>query len=57
MAIVYQRQQNGKYAARGGENYKYAGSNDLDEVGWFSGNSGEKDAWCRSKEIEWLWVV
>ena len=24
-----------EYAARGGENYKYAGSDDLDEVGWY----------------------
>ena len=31
-----------EYAARGGEDYTYAGSNDLDEVGWFSGNSGSK---------------
>ena len=28
-----------KYAARGGENYKYAGSDDLGEVGWYDGNS------------------
>jgi len=28
-----------EYAARGGENYKYAGSNDLDEVGWYWDNS------------------
>ena len=40
-----------EYAARGGEDYIYAGSNDLDEVGWFGddffddskkGNSGDK---------------
>ncbi len=34
-----------KYAARGGENskeYKYSGSNNLDEVGWYSENSGNK---------------
>ena len=31
-----------EYAARGGENYKYAGSNDLDEVGWYKENSGSK---------------
>ena len=24
-----------EYAARGGEDYTYAGSNDLDEVGWY----------------------
>ena len=31
-----------EYAARGGENYKYAGSNDLNEVGWYDDNSGKK---------------
>ena len=31
-----------EYTAKGGENYKYAGSDDLDEVGWFSVNSGSK---------------
>ena len=31
-----------EYAARGGESYKYAGSNNHDEVGWYSGNSGSK---------------
>ncbi|MDD7013575.1 MAG: SUMF1/EgtB/PvdO family nonheme iron enzyme [Spirochaetales bacterium] len=30
------------YAARGGENYLYAGSDNLDEVGWYSSNSGCK---------------
>ena len=29
-----------EYAAKGGENYTYAGSNNLDEVGWYCGNSG-----------------
>ena len=29
-----------KYAAKGGENYEYAGSNNLDEVAWYDGNSG-----------------
>ncbi|MCQ2613573.1 MAG: formylglycine-generating enzyme family protein [Treponemataceae bacterium] len=31
-----------EYAAAGGENYTYAGSNSLDEVGWYEGNSGNK---------------
>ena len=30
------------YAARCGQNYKYSGSNNLDEVGWYSRNSGDK---------------
>ena len=29
-----------EYAAKGGENYKYAGSNDLNKVGWYKENSG-----------------
>ena len=28
--------------ARGGENYMYSGSDNLDEVGWYEDNSGEK---------------
>ena len=39
-----------EYAARGGENYIYAGSNDLDEVGWYEGNSGEMTQGGRSKK-------
>ncbi len=31
-----------EYAAKGGQNYKYAGSNDLDKVAWYSANSGIK---------------
>ena len=31
-----------EYAARGGESYEYAGSNNLDEVGWYNDNSGRK---------------
>lgn len=31
-----------QYAAKGGENFKYAGSDNLDEVGWYDGNSGDK---------------
>ena len=31
-----------EYAAKGGENYKYAGSDDEKEVGWYRGNSGQK---------------
>ena len=31
-----------KYAASGGENYKYSGSDNLDEVGWYDKNSGKK---------------
>ena len=28
-----------EFAARGGEGFKYAGSNNLREVGWYGGNS------------------
>ncbi len=30
------------YAAKGGQKYKYSGSDNLDEVGWYNGNSGDK---------------
>lgn len=31
-----------QYAAKGGQNYKYAGSDDIDEVAWYSDNSNEQ---------------
>ena len=31
-----------QYAARGGQDYKYSGSDNLDEVGWYKENSEEK---------------
>ena len=31
-----------QYAAKGGQDYKYSGSDNLDEVGWYDGNSGDK---------------
>ncbi len=31
-----------QYAAKGGENYKYAGSDNLNEVGWYRDNSGDE---------------
>ena len=31
-----------EYAARGGQNYTYSGSNNLDEVGWCEDNSGNR---------------
>jgi formylglycine-generating enzyme required for sulfatase activity len=31
-----------EYAARGGESFKYVGSNNIDDVGWYSMNSGTK---------------
>ena len=31
-----------EYAARGGENYIYSGSNNVDEVAWYSENSGSE---------------
>ena len=30
-----------EYAAKGGKNYTYAGSDNLDEVGWYNGNSND----------------
>ncbi len=31
-----------RYAARGGQNYEYSGSDNLDSVGWYSSNSRKK---------------
>jgi len=31
-----------QYAAKGGQEFKYSGSDNLDKVGWYAGNSGEK---------------
>ena len=31
-----------EYAAKGGQDFKYSGSNNLDAVGWYIGNSGNK---------------
>ena len=31
-----------EYAAKGGQNYRYAGSDNIDEVAWYKGNSGNK---------------
>lgn len=57
-----------EYAARGGQNYTYAGSNNIDEVGWFKDNSGGKVHPVAQKEanayglydmtgnvVEWVW--
>ncbi len=57
-----------KYAAKGGEDFRYSGSNNLDEVGWYVNNSGEKTHPVAQKKPngyglydmsgnvrEWLW--
>ena len=55
-------------AAEGGQNYRYSGSDNLDEVGWYEGNSGNKTHPVAQKKAngyglydmsgnvrEWLW--
>ena len=59
-----------EYAAKGGENYRYSGSNDIDEVAWYSDNSGGKTHPVAQKKpnryglydmcgnvYEWCWNV
>lgn len=59
-----------EYAARGGQNYTYSGSNNLDEVGWYYSNSGSKTHPVAQKKsngyslydmsgnvCEWCWDV
>ena len=59
-----------QYAARGGENYEYSGSNNLDEVGWYCENSNMKTHEVARKKpngyglydmsgnvFEWCWDV
>ncbi len=59
-----------EYAARGGQNYKYAGSDNLAEVAWYEDNSGDKTHSVAQKKLngyglydmsgnvsEWVWDV
>ncbi len=39
-----------KYAAKGGENYEYVGSNNINEVAWYDDNSGGKTHQVKGKQ-------
>lgn len=44
------------YASKGGENYKYSGSDNLDEVGWYEDNSWHKDnSWYKDDSFYMRW--
>ena len=48
-----------EYAARGGKKskgYKYSGSNSLDGVAWYDGNSGDKTHPVKGKKANELWL-
>ena len=57
-----------EYAAKGGQNYEYAGSDDYDEIGWGSENSNKRTHFVAQKKpngyglydmcgnvFEWVW--
>ena len=43
-----------EYSARSGQRFKYSGSDNVDEVAWYDGNSG---GMFDGEETEWLWTL
>ena len=46
-----------QYAAKGGQDYTYAGSNEIDEVAWYRGNSNDKTHPVAQKKSKRIWFV
>ena len=56
MVIDYQQKQNGNMPLEVDKISKYAGSDNLDDVGWYDENSGTECLWSKRK-CKCFWTV